>query len=349
MPRRQRERYRQTSEEERQALVDAHLSGEDYLAVATRLRLKRGTAWSIIARYLRRGDVTSRPRGGRTTNKLDDESRDLLVMCLEDEPQLTLKQLAPILQETWPEKPSVSSSTISRALHGGCITIKKVIPQPAERNSDRVKEARHEFASWMMTTGLARHRVYIDESGFNIHLMRTRGRAPAGTRAVRTVCGSRGRNISFITAISNQYPDGIIYHEVVEGRVNQGMFAGLIQSISAIIGEDTEVTMLFDNAPSHRDVKTRVHLLNGHHLKRLPAYSPFLNPIENVFSVMKATTKQHLAANQHRLDDRVAAARAGATLTDWRRNISAGPNLTKMGTSPRPHHVPTLRPHGPIS
>ena len=172
-----------------------------------------------------------------------------------------------------------------------------------------------------MTTGLARHRVYIDESGFNIHLMRTRGRAPAGTRAVRTVCGSRGRNISFITAISNQYPDGIIYHEVVEGGVNQGMFAGFIQSISAIIGEDTEVTMLFDNAPSHRDVETRVHLPNGHHLKRLPAYSPFLNPIENVFSVMKATTKQHLAANQHRLDDRLAAARAGATLTDWRRNI----------------------------
>ena len=26
-----------------------------------------------------------------------------------------------------------------------------------------------------------------------------------------------------------------------------------------------------------------------------------------------------------------------------------GPNLTKMGTSPRPHHVPTLRSHGPIS
>ena len=138
-------------------------------------RLKRGTAWSIIARYLRHGDVTSRPRGGRTTNKLDNESRDLLVMCLEDEPQLTLKQLALILQETWPEKPSVSSSTIYRALHGECITI-KVIPQPAERNSDRVKDARHEFASWTMTTGLARHRVCTDESGFNIHLMRTRGR-----------------------------------------------------------------------------------------------------------------------------------------------------------------------------
>ena len=29
--------------------------------------------------------------------------------------------------------------------------------------------------------------------------------------------------------------------------------------------------------------------------------------------------------------------------------VLPGPNLTKMGTSPRPHHVPTLRPHGPIS
>ena len=30
-------------------------------------------------------------------------------------------------------------------------------------------------------------------------------------------------------------------------------------------------------------------------------------------------------------------------------NRLPGPNLTKMGTSPRHHHVPTLRPHGPIS
>ena len=216
MPRQQRGRYRQPSEEERRALIDSHLAGEDYLVVAAKLKVKRGTAWSIIARYLRTGEVTPKPRGGRTTNKLDNESRDLLVMCLEDNPQLTLKQLSLILQETWPTKPSVSSSTISRALHGESITIKKVIPQPAERNSDRVKDARCDFAAWMMTTGLARHRVYIDESGFNIHLMRTRGRAPAGTRAVRTVCGSRGKNISFITAISNRYPDGIIYHEVVE-------------------------------------------------------------------------------------------------------------------------------------
>ena len=31
----------------------------------------------------------------------------------------------------------------------------------------------------------------------------------------------------------------------------------------------------------------------------------------------------------------------------WGFEGRTGPNLTKMGTSPRPHHVPTLRPHGP--
>ena len=84
---------------ERRTLIEAHLAGEDYAEVASRLRIKRGTAWSIIARYLRTGEVTLRPRGGRTINKLDNESIDFLAMCIEDNPQLTLKQLSLMHQE----------------------------------------------------------------------------------------------------------------------------------------------------------------------------------------------------------------------------------------------------------
>ena len=39
----------------------------------------------------------------------------------------------------------------------------------------------------------------------------------------------------------------------------------------------------------------------------------------------------------------------GSKLSRLAEDRRPGPNLTKMGTSPRPHHVPTLRPHGPIS
>ena len=38
------------------------------------------------------------PRGGAQHQQLDDKSKDLLVMCLDDNPQLTLKHLALILQ-----------------------------------------------------------------------------------------------------------------------------------------------------------------------------------------------------------------------------------------------------------
>ena len=321
MPRRRRGVYRQPTEAERRAIIDAHLAGEDYVEVAARLQLKRGTAWSILSRYLRTGEILCRPRGGSQHHRLDNESKDLLVMCLEDNPQLTLKQMALILQQTWPDKPTLSTSTISRALHGECISMKKVVPHPAERNSDRVKEDRRIFSAWMMTSGLNRRRIYVDESGFNLHLMRTRGRSLVGERAIRTVCGSRGRNVTLIMAISDIHEDGVIYHEIVDGGVNKQRFACFIQSLAAIIGEDDEMTIVFDNAPSHRGVEEEVALPDNLHVKRLPPYSPFLNPIENVFSVLKTHVKQHMAAQQPRIDDRVSAARAAMSLEGWRRRI----------------------------
>ena len=107
----------------------------------------------------------------------------------------------------------------------------------------------------------------------------------------------------------------------MEGGVNQEIFSSFIQSLSEILGEEEEVTILFDNAPSHAGVEARTAIPDRHQLRRLPAYSPFLNPIENIFSVMKATTKQHLAANQGRLENRVEAAHAGMSKTNWRRHI----------------------------
>ena len=40
------------------------------------------------------------PRGGAQHHRLDDKSKDLLVMCLDDNPQLTLKHLALTLQQS---------------------------------------------------------------------------------------------------------------------------------------------------------------------------------------------------------------------------------------------------------
>lgn len=313
-----RQRYRRPSFEEKQALIRAHEDGEDYYRVAEQLRIRRGTAWSIIARYMRTGTVASLPRGGPRSAKLDNESIDLLVMCIEENPQLTLGQMKAILRDTWPEKQQVSTSTISRALHGALISVKKVIPQPAERNSAEVKTARRAYANWRMQLDPRTKIIYVDETGYNLYVMRTRGRAAVGDRAVRTVCGSKGANTSVIAAISDQYEDGVLYYQVVQGGVNSEKFTDFMQSLCAIIGEDEDIKIVMDNAPCHRNVEQLVVMSENQEVVKLPPWSPFLNPIENCFSVMKAATKQRLALDQTRFNSREAAAAAGCTMKAWR-------------------------------
>ena len=74
MPGQRRGKYRQPSDEERRAIIDAHVSGDKYVAVAARLQIKRGTAWSIVARYLRTGEVVCEQRGGAQHHRLDNEN-----------------------------------------------------------------------------------------------------------------------------------------------------------------------------------------------------------------------------------------------------------------------------------
>ena len=60
-----------------------------------------------------------------------------------------------------------------------------------------------------------------------------------------------------------------------------------------------------DNAPAHLGAELADSDL--HPVRRLAPHSPFLNPIDNMFSVFKAGSEQRLSDVQDRLDDRAAA------------------------------------------
>ena len=45
--------------------------------------------------------------------------------------------------------------------------------------------------------------IWMDETNINLHFRRTRGRAPAGQRAVVALLGSKGPNVHVIGAITN--------------------------------------------------------------------------------------------------------------------------------------------------
>ena len=151
---------------------------------------------------------------------------------------------------------------------------------------------------------MTKHRIYVDETGLNLHLSRSRGRAQAGHRAARIVCGQRGRNMTVILAISDRV--GAVYHEIVWGGVDCERLRVFLENLAIVLDEEQAVIDM-DNAPAHGQAET----LATHEVKKLAPYSPFLNPIENCFSVFKAALKQRLGQVLYLLDDRDAALAAG--------------------------------------
>ena len=131
----------------------------------------------------------------------------------------------------------------------------------------------------------------MDEFGVNIHTKRSFGRALRGERAIRVTSTKSGQNVSLCAAISAEH--GLIYFQTFQGSVNFEKFRNFLQIVSGNIitefGYQYNAHLIFDNAPSHRNVEEASGLIS---IKRLSKYSPFLNPIEMVFSSWTAAIKR---------------------------------------------------------
>ena len=97
---RRKRKYQRPTEGERRAIIDAHLAGDDRRRDFKKSGGRHGQSSPAINTPIFDNKVVCRLRGSAQHHRLDDESKDLLVMCLEDNPQLTLKHLALILQQS---------------------------------------------------------------------------------------------------------------------------------------------------------------------------------------------------------------------------------------------------------
>lgn len=170
-----------------------------------------------------------------------------------------------------------------------------------------MKEARSVFAHYMYESGLQKHRIYLDESGYNHYTKRMYGREPRGEQVHRTVRGQRGGNITLIAAISDQV--GLVYHEIHTSTVNMDRFKNYFTSLNAVLGEE-DCVIFMDNAPCLNNISD---IFPERVIRYLPPYSPFLNPVETCFSVIKAHLKNTLNSIVDRCDV-TAARQAGTTL-----------------------------------
>ena len=124
------------SDEDRERLVEAFEGhNADYLELADTLGIKRSTARSIVATYLRTGRRHKLHRGGAKNQKMDDEMRARIQRIIDVNPLVTLQQIKGDLEAALPLKPTVTISTILWALDGMFITLKLAEDVPDGRNA----------------------------------------------------------------------------------------------------------------------------------------------------------------------------------------------------------------------
>ena len=291
---------------------------EDYLLVADTLGVNPSTARGIVARYIREGRIRERPRCSRNNVRVDDEMRECLEEIINENCVLTLSQINGEFMRRLPDKPLIHDRTIARNLEGMLFRVKLVRPVPAERNRRDILQRRQEYGNWFMNHAIMRHCVSIDECGYNIWTARNHWRARQDERAYRKVCGQRGRNVTVALAVSPV--KGLVFHSAYIGGMNAPRFNAILAQTRQNLDPDEEVIFIYDGTPAHRN--PAVPAANTE-LEMLPAYSPFLNIVEQAISSLKAAIKGDISRPeiQTRMDDRAEARRLGIPLGEMRTRL----------------------------
>ncbi|KAG0438894.1 hypothetical protein DMUE_2809 [Dictyocoela muelleri] len=97
---------------------------------------------------------------------------------------------------------NVSLSSLCRNIKSMNYTRKIISKIPSSRNSDENKTRRVIYAN-LINNISDNDLIFLDESGFNLHLTPNYGYSQKNTKAYTTVPNSKGTNVSFLCTISN--------------------------------------------------------------------------------------------------------------------------------------------------
>ncbi|CAI2737197.1 unnamed protein product, partial [Dicrocoelium dendriticum] len=217
---------------------------------------------------------------------------DSLVEWVSAEPTITLAKLRLRLKAEFDVE--VCTSTVARYLDGRLITMKKLHTIPESLNTQVNKQRRKLFVLQLLHfQAEGREPMWIDETNFNLFCSRTRGRSPRGSRAQCTVANSRGQNVHLVGAMTK---DALIAFSVLRGSYNKQRCAQWLRQLLDTQGADVieRCLLICDNAPCHTDLENlfQEEQYRSGRLLRLSPYSPALNPIEGIWSIIKSYVKQ---------------------------------------------------------
>lgn len=164
--------------------------------------------------------------------------------------------------------------------------------------------------------------VFLDETGVNLAMVSRYGRAPRGQRAYAQQPKGRGKNLSIVGAMSLKagFLEGISF----TGGLNGDVFLWFIETILCPVLWPHAV-LVMDNLPAHKVDGVRQAIESvGARVVYLSPYSPDFNPIENLWSKLKAHLRAVEARTQEALHEAITQGLDLITLKDVRNWFTHG-------------------------
>lgn len=249
---------------------------------------KEGYSWDWIAEFhevskrdIRRKKKPSIKPLQKTGRKrtIDRKDRYYLLTYLADK-RATLQEMSDYLFEKRNKR--ISTSTIYLELKRIKYSY-QVIPYRHPQQKANLPEV-IEFMERI--NELPQHLILsTDESGHPLNLASRRGWGLKGQK-IADHKPSYGTNYSLILLIRNIEKGGVIHWELVKETVNAEIFTNFLSKVE--LPSEEKYYLLLDNIRFHKSVKVK-EILESKNIKPkyIVASNPYLNPVEEVFNVIK--------------------------------------------------------------
>jgi transposase len=131
--------------------------------------------------------------------------------------------------------------------------------------------------------------IFLDETGTTTNMTRLRGRSPKGERCVASAPYGHWKTTTFLAGLRI---NALTAPLVLDGPMDGAAFLAYVQQFLCPTLKPGDV-VIADNLPSHRVAGIEQAIeTTGATLRYLPPYSPDLNPIEQLFSKLKALLRK---------------------------------------------------------
>jgi transposase len=156
--------------------------------------------------------------------------------------------------------------------------------------------------------------VFVDESGASTAMDRTHGRAAGGKRVDGPVPHGHWKVITLTAAVRlGGVPEAACL--AFDGATNAACFEAYVAGCLAPALRPGDI-VIRDNLSCHKTAEVaRLIAAAGAEVRYLPAYSPDLNPIERMFSKLKAALRKAAARAVRALIDAMGEALRSVTPT----------------------------------